>query len=227
MPSSIIHRCISKRVLEKTNLFVDNKDIYLYDIGSIAPDSWKNSSRFKDSILPKKEKRKYSHFSNDDEYFENYDRFLDKYKSIINNPFMIGYLVHLLTDIHWRETMFYRCFDEDGSVIMLDGSTLNGEKGVRKTLLNQESKKMAYLLFHHYNLNELKLLSCDELDFLPKMDEIEFDGLNDTIKYSNSANEKDFDGDLLVYKKDEFVIGIEECSDYIIDLLIDKEIIKR
>ena len=62
---------------------------------------------------------------------------------------MIGYLVHLLTDIHWRETMFYRCFDEDGSVIMLDGSTLNGEKGVRKTLRNQESKKMAYLLFHH------------------------------------------------------------------------------
>lgn len=227
MPSSVIHRCVSKRVFEKANLFIDDKDIYLYDIGSIAPDSWKNSSRFKDSPLSKKDKRKYSHFSNDDEFFENYDRFLDKYKNNLNDPFMIGYLVHLVTDVHWRETMFYRCFDEDGSIIMLDGSTLNGEKGVRKNLLNQESKKMAYHLYHHYNLNEVKILSCDELDLLPKMDEIEFDGLNDTIKYCNSVNDINLDSELLVYKKDEFVFGIEECSDYIINILLENDIIKR
>ena len=227
MPSSVIHRCISKRVLEKTNLYTNDKDKYLYDLGSIAPDSWKNSSRFKDSLLPKKEKRKYSHFSNEDEYFEHYDRFLDKYKDNLNNPFMIGYLVHLLTDIHWRETMFYRCFDENGAIIMLDGSVLNGEKGVRKNLLNKESKKMAYHLYHKFNLNELNLLSCDELDLLPKMKEIEFDGLNDTIRYSNSACDIDIDEELLVYKIDDFVSGIEECSQFIVDKLIELDIIKR
>ena len=57
MPSSIIHRCVSKRVLEKGNLFNDKKDIFQYEIGSIAPDSWRNSIRFKESTLSKRDKR--------------------------------------------------------------------------------------------------------------------------------------------------------------------------
>ena len=227
MPSSVIHRCVSKRVLEKNNLFNNDKDIYLYDIGSIAPDSWKNSSRFKDSLLTKKEKRMYSHFSDADKFHEYYDRFIDKYKSNLNNPFMVGYLVHLLTDVRWRETMFYRCFDENGSIKMLDGSTLNGEKGVRKNLLNQESKKMAYHLYNYFNLNKLDNLSVNELGLLPKMEELEFDGLNDTINYTNGAGLIDGDTNLVVYKVDDFVQGIEECSDYITNKLIEYEIIKR
>ena len=89
---------------------------------------------------------------------------------------MVGYLVHLLTDVRWRETMFYRCFDENGSIKMLDGSTLNGEKGVRKNLLNQESKKMAYHLYNHFNLNKLdnsneefRFSFCDKLIQLSKI----------------------------------------------------------
>ena len=73
MPSVIIHRCVSKRILEKTNLFTNELDKYLYDIGTLTPDSWRNTKRFMNSLLPKKEKRKYSHFSNDDEFIEGID----------------------------------------------------------------------------------------------------------------------------------------------------------
>ena len=53
MPSVIIHRCVSKRVLEKINLYENDLDKFLYDIGSLTPDSWRNTARFKDSLLPK------------------------------------------------------------------------------------------------------------------------------------------------------------------------------
>lgn len=221
MPSSIIHRCVSKRVLEKGNLFDKKDELFEYEIGSIAPDSWRNSKRFKESILPKKEKRKYSHFSIDGEFIEQYIDFYNKYKNQLNNPFMMGYFVHLLTDNRWRNTMFYRCFDKDGSIILLDGSTLNGEKGVRKELLHKESKKMAYLLAKHFKLEEVRQLNEEELKSLPQMDEIEFDGLNDTIKYTNIESNSDPGNDLLVYKLEDFVLGIEECSDYILKQLND------
>ena len=219
MPSVIIHRCVSKRVLEKGNLFNDKKDIFQFEIGSIAPDSWRNSIRFKESTLSKKDKRKHSHFSNDGEFIEQYMDFYNKYKNKLDNPFMMGYFVHLLTDNRWRNTMFYRCFDKDGSIILLDGSTLNGEKGVRKELLHKESKKMAYLLSKHFKLNDLDTLTTNELNQLPEMTEIEFDGLNDTINYTNIEANTDPGTDLLVYKLEDFVLGIEDCSDYILNQL--------
>lgn len=226
MPSSIIHRCVSKRVLEKGNLFKDKNDIFEYEIGSIAPDSWRNSIRFKESDLPKKEKRKYSHFSNDGEFIEQYMDFYSKYKDMLNKPFMMGYFVHLLTDHRWRNTMFYRCFDKDGAVVLLDGSTLNGEKGVRKELLHKESKKMAYLLSRHFKLNDLRNLTNNEVNFLPEMSEIEFDGLNDTINYTNMESNNDPGNELLVYKLEDFVSGIEECSDYILNQLKEFDLYK-
>lgn len=219
MPSSIIHRCVSKRVLEKMNLLENNSDIYMYEIGSIAPDCWRNSNRFKNSLLPKKEKRKYSHFSNDDEYIENFDRFFDKYKNQLNDSFMLGYLVHLITDFHWRTSMFYKCFSEDGSIILLDGSLLNGEKGVRKELLYKEGRKMAFLLSKHFELKDLRELSLEELNKLPYMDEIEFDGLNDTINFSNIEANTDNNHELIVYELEKFINGVEECSDFIINEL--------
>lgn len=227
MPSSIIHRCVSKRILEKKNLFNDDKSIFLYEIGSIAPDSWKNSSRFKNSPLPKKEKRKYSHFSLDGEFVEHYETFYNKYKDTFANPFMLGYLVHLITDNYWRTTMFYNCFDIDGSVKLLDGSTVNGEKGIRKELLHQESKKMSFLLSKYFRLGNLENISIDEINQLPKLTEIEFDGINDTINYSNFEASRDSEHELLVYKVEDFVSGIDKCSDFIINKLIEYDLIKK
>lgn len=226
MPSSIIHRCVSKRVLEKGNLYNQKEAIFLYDVGSIAPDSWRNTNRFKNSQLPKKDKRKYSHFSLNGEYLEHSEIFYNQYKKELDSPFMLGYFVHLLTDFHWRETMFYRCFDKNGSIKLLDGSLIN-ERNTIKELLEKENTKIAFLLSKHFKLNELRHLSIEELSNLPQMKEIEFDGLNDTITYTNKAGTLESKHSLVVYKVEDFIEGIEECSDYIIDKLIEYDIIKR
>lgn len=226
MPSSIIHRCISKRVLEKGLFYNKDKEILLYYVGSIAPDCWRNSIRFKNSTLPKIAMRKYSHFSFEGEYLEHYEDFFSKYKCHLSDPFMMGYLVHLITDFHWRTTMFYKYFDENGRIKLIDGSVFDDEKQKKKQLLHNENKKMAYILAKHFKLDNISLLSIKELNSLPKMDEIEFDGLNNTINYSNTEARDDYDYELIVYAFDDFIRGIEECSDYIINILIDFNIIK-
>ena len=101
-----------------------------------------------------------------------------------------------------------------------------GEKGVRKELLHKESKKMAYLLSRHFKLNDLRNLTNNEVNFLPEMSEIEFDGLNDTINYTNMESNNDPGNELLVYKLEDFVSGIEECSDYILNQLKEFDLYK-
>lgn len=231
MPSVIIHRCVSKRVLEKTNLYSDDLDKYLYDIGSLTPDSWRNTKRFKDSLLPKKDKRKYSHFSNDGEYIENYDIFYNKYKSHLNrnDPFMIGYLVHLITDNFWRYDMFYKSFYLDGAIQMIDYTIMNADKHEKKDLLNKETKKVSKDLAKYYNLVLLRHITDTEISTLPLMDEIEYDGINESIDYNNMEIEYEDNSnyELQVFSKEDFIKGVERCSNYIIDRLIEYDIMKR
>lgn len=231
MPSVIIHRCVSKRILEKTNLFTNELDKYLYDIGTLTPDSWRNTKRFMNSLLPKKEKRKYSHFSNDDEFIENYNLFYNKYKIYLNekNPFMVGYLVHLITDNFWRYDIFYKSFYPNGSIKMIDNTIMNADKNEKKDLLNKETKKVSKDLSNYYGLNLLRNITSDEINSLPLMDEIEYDGINESINFNNMEIEFEDNSDyqLQIFSKDDFIKGVERCSNYIIDRLIEYDIIKR
>lgn len=231
MPSVIIHRCVSKRVLDKTNLYTNENDKYFYDIGSLTPDSWRNTKRFKDSLLPKKEKRKYSHFSNDGEFIENYDIFYNKYKKYLDekNPFMVGYLVHLITDNFWRYDMFYKSFFPDGSIKMIDMSIMNADKHEKKDLLNKETKKVSRELGKYYELVLLRHITEEETSTFPVMDEIEYDGINDSIDYNNFEIEFEDNSnyELQVFSKEDFIKGVERCSNYIIDRLMEYNIIKR
>lgn len=227
MPSSIIHRCVGKRVLEKGYLYKKNEDIFMYTVGLIAPDCWRNSIRFKNSELPKIAKRKYSHFSREGQYLEHYEDFFDKYRNCLSDPFMMGYLVHLITDFHWRTTMFFKCFDENGKIKLLDGSVVDDDKIVKKQLLHNENKKMSYLLSEYFKLDNINLLSMEELDRLPRMDEIEFDGLNETINYTNFEGSNNPVHQLIVFEIEHFIKGIEECSNYILNKLIELDVMKK
>ena len=60
MPNALIHRCVNKKVLERINKYKTEEEKYLYDVAAIAPDSWRNTKRFKESQLPKKLKRMHS-----------------------------------------------------------------------------------------------------------------------------------------------------------------------
>ncbi len=226
MPAATIHRCVAKKIIEMTNIYTKDEDKYLFEVGCIAPDSWKNSKRFKNSTLPKKQKRCYSHFSPKDSYIELYLDFYTKYGPNIREPFMLGYLVHLMTDFFWRYLIFYNYFNKDGSIKLINGRSVNGEKGVRKTLLKNETMKIVTYLAKDYELNNLANLTSRELNRLPVMDEIEFDGLNEAIDYDNFEANNDFKYELMVYKVPEFKNGITKCANIIIGELTNLGIIE-
>lgn len=95
MASAIIHLCVAKEV--NKYLKMDEYDLL---IGSIAPDIAKQIG----------ETKEISHFldhTNEDD-IPNIDRFLAKYKDSLNNPFNMGYFIHLLTDKYWFRDYIYQ-----------------------------------------------------------------------------------------------------------------------
>ena len=95
MASAIIHLCVAKEV----NKYLKT-DTYNLLLGSIAPDIAKQIG----------ETKEISHFldhTNEDD-IPNIDRFLAKYKNTLNNPFNLGYFIHLLTDKYWFRDYIYQ-----------------------------------------------------------------------------------------------------------------------
>ncbi len=95
MASALIHLCIAKEV----NKYLKMNEYDLM-IGSIAPDISKEIG----------ETKEISHFldhSNEDD-IANIDRFLDKYRNDLHNPFTMGYFIHLLTDKYWFRDYIYQ-----------------------------------------------------------------------------------------------------------------------
>ncbi len=95
MASAVIHLCVAKEINKYLNM---NQNELL--LGSIAPDISKQIG----------ETKEISHFldhSNEDD-IPNIDRFLSKYRTELNNPFDMGYFIHLLTDKYWFRDYVYQ-----------------------------------------------------------------------------------------------------------------------
>lgn len=86
MPAGGIHLCVAKEVVKELNRCFSMN----YMLGSVAPDSWRNSSSTKVD----------THFLTDFNCYD-YDCFFNKYFSCMDNDFVFGYLVHLITDMYW------------------------------------------------------------------------------------------------------------------------------
>lgn len=94
MASAVIHLCVAKEVNKYLNM---NLNELL--LGSIAPDISKLVG----------EAKEISHFldhTNEDD-IPNIDKFLQKYREELNNPFEMGYFIHLLSDKYWFRDYVY------------------------------------------------------------------------------------------------------------------------
>lgn len=205
MPNALIHRCVNKKVLERINKYKTEEEKYFYDVAAIAPDSWRNTKRFKELQLPKKLKRMHSHFSKEAEYIEHYEIFQKKYKDYLDNPFIFGYLIHLMTDNFWRTEMYEK-------------SIVDEEHG---NILNHDLEILTQEISNYYNINELKELTEKQIEFLPKIDEMTYEGINDTIRFTNNQLLTKTSGQIKKYVLDDIVKGIEICAQKIIEEIGD------
>lgn len=178
MPAGGIHLCVAKSVAEKLNI---NKSMEYY-VGVVSADSWRNScstkvgTHFLDSI---------------DSVDYHYDVFFKKYYSYIDNEFVLGYLIHLITDKYWY------CNDFVTSNIYED------EYDALKRLCSN--------LVKHYNIP--KLFLPDNL-FNP-LSELDSCGIKYTIDYLNNVNY--VSGNCYRFDINEVIDCIEKTSLFIVN----------
>lgn len=148
MASALIHMTVSKKVNDYLKL--PEQDYYL---GSVAPDLAKYVGKTK----------KISHMIDNPEYKDlpNIYRFIEKYKTELNKPFEMGYLVHLLTDKIWYERFFDKFYFKDYV------ETLDGE------LIKTNDEELKYMVYSDYSSINMYLISKFDLDLSIFYNEIE------------------------------------------------------
>lgn len=163
MPTHKIHLAIAKKVSDK--LKVDPDCLML---GSVLPD------------ICNEKNHKLSHFQfgeKDLEGLANPDKFLSKYKDKLDNPIMMGYLVHILTDRFYNEYIFknFYIYDENDTGI---GIYLKGKKkllagNARKKLKHRELDIYDKWLMNHNYVCKFNDFEC--INEVIDIDEASFD----------------------------------------------------
>lgn len=161
MASSIIHIAVAKEI----NKVLNRKESNLL-IGTIAPDISK--------LLG--ENKVKSHFLGSEETnIPDMYKFLSKYKTYLDDDFVMGYYIHLFTDFLWFKYFITDFWDED-SITKLDGTKVKCTKEMFKTYLYNDYTNMNIQLIDEYNL-DLKIFYLDVPKFNKIIEEIPMDKL--------------------------------------------------
>ena len=197
MASAIIHLCIAKEVNRYLGM-----DEYQILLGSIAPDISKQIG----------ETKEISHFldhSNEDD-IPNINNFLTKYKNDLQDPFTMGYFIHLLTDKYWFRDYIYKFIDRYAT--------------------SQSKKKLTYTAIKDVIYNDYTNINIDLIDryTLPldifytdfrrpnsKINEIPLDKLPILIEKMGLIIEESKEEKTFMFDTREIISFIEETTKYI------------
>lgn len=197
MASSVIHMCVAKKINEKLKL-----PLNMILLGSIAPDISKHMG----------ETKTRSHFLTDGEIVD-IPRFLEKYQSQLNHPFMMGYFIHLYTDFLWDKYFISEIVEND-TITLLNGDKVSTDLELYHKLIYHDYTNLNILLLDEYGL-DLSLFYEEAV--LPKleMDEIPVEKLSVLIDYTgviieNTKKKKDY-----TFNLEQIKAFIETSSDLI------------
>lgn len=151
MPSWSIHLAIAKEVNKELGL---NEDLFLY--GNLIPDVDKNSSIT----------RYEAHYYNENlpfptvkqEKMIDINKFLSIYKKQLNNPLILGYYSHLLTDQFYNEKVYTSKWVQDDNNNIV-GIRLKNNKVLKididdKKRLKRKYKHKDFELYGKYLFND-------------------------------------------------------------------------
>lgn len=212
MPSHKIHMYIAKKVNEKLKLDLDS-----IMLGSVLPDLTINKNHAK------------SHYQYEGTYeseLANPDKFIYEYKSKLNDPMIMGYLIHLLTDRFYNNYFFrnHCIFNDDKMPYMVklkSGKICEISKKYKQGDFRKYDK---YLLKKHLipKFNGIKCV--DNVQNL-KVEDFDREFLIDYIEKSN----KEVDNSKLyvtksnlfyrVMDKKELDSMLNSCIDYVLDYI--------
>ena len=191
MASSMIHIAVASEI---NKVLKRNSSLIL--IGSIAPDLSKLVGEGKEK----------SHFQDGDDDIPNMRKFLYKYKSKMNDDFVMGYYIHLYTDYLWFK-YFMPEITGDNFIKKLDGTVVkcNGDM------------LLQYIYNDYTNLN-VKLIEKYDLDLKIFYNEIpKIENIIEEIPIDKIHLIIDKTGEILKNSKDKktMVIDMDKVSSFI------------
>lgn len=165
MASAVIHICVAKKVNEK--LKMNEHQLFL---GTIAPDLSKQLGETKEK----------SHFLLPGvPNMPNLEQFLTKYKGELDDPFVMGYYIHLYTDYLWFSSFLQKLVDEQ-QVKLLDGGIGTFDEKQIEFLVYNDYSNINIDLIDHYGVS-LELFYEWYMEPKTKIEEIPMDKLRTVI----------------------------------------------
>lgn len=139
MASAVIHIAVVKEI--NKDLKMKEKELFL---GAIAPDISKQLG----------ESKVKSHFLlNDKSDLPILDNFLDKYQDNLNNPFIMGYYIHLFTDYLWFKYFISEITNDNNYIKLLNENKITCSKEEISKLIYNDYTNLNILLIEEYNLD--------------------------------------------------------------------------
>lgn len=212
MPSHKIHMYVAKKVNEKLKLDLDS-----IMLGSVLPDLTIDKDHAK------------SHYQYEGTYeseLANPDKFICGYKSKLNDPIIMGYLIHLLTDRFYNNYFFrnHCIFNDDGMPYKVRLKNEKLHENLKKYKQGDFGKYDKYLLKKHLipKFNDIKCVNNIQNLKVGDFDR-EF-----LIEYIKNTNKEIYNSKLYVAKsnlfyrvmdKKELDSMLNSCIDYILDYI--------
>lgn len=139
MASAVIHIAVAKEI--NKDLKMKEKELFL---GAIAPDISKQLG----------ESKVKSHFLlNDKSDLPILDNFLNKYQDNLNNPFIMGYYIHLFTDYLWFKYFISEITNDNDYIKLLNENKITCSKEEISKLIYNDYTNLNILLIEEYNLD--------------------------------------------------------------------------
>lgn len=235
MPSWSIHLNVAKKLNETLKL---DKDLFYY--GNLIPDV-----DYSDKI-----NRFDAHYYDINlqyptvpkENMIDINKFLEDYKDKLNNPLIIGYYTHLLTDLYFNEIIYNKCWvqDKDNNIIgirLKNNKVINidteDKNNLRKKYKHGDLELYGKYIFNNIELPSNRLIIKDtikklNIDFLDDdLVDKRFEYLNNKFYKDNklSLKEKIFKHKYKLFYKKEIDNMFEDCIKYIINNLKKENLI--
>ena len=161
-----------------------------------------------------------------------YENFYDKYSKKLNNPVVLGYLTHLMTDYCWN-SLFYdkKCIKENNQIvgyINKDGVLVKGERKKLREDNQKDFKEFQNYVYQNYEM-QLPEISADIVSNVNIIENININD-DDVKKVINYIKETKKDAqnkecELQIFTLEELIKQIDETVDFILEFLKDKNIL--
>lgn len=144
MPSWITHFVTVNKICERVK--IENKNDFLF--GNVMPDILNNYIVKNTSVHKNYDETHFRYKANLNGIrceLPDLDRFYNEYKGKMDNPVVLGYYTHLITDFYWNSTTYSNYFKPDGDC--LEFTSVEGEKVVLEYNKAIKVKQLDFAIF--------------------------------------------------------------------------------